>query len=108
MINSEPAWLNFDEGRVVMDGDAVFFTETYLIISIIRIMINPLQDKDIDYPILKKMLIVVFWVQELKYNTDLKENGYLKKYHSRKICILLGVFLYALIIAIANIYFFQK
>jgi len=30
MIDNKPAWLNFDEGRIVMDGDAVFFAETHL------------------------------------------------------------------------------
>ena len=30
MINNAPAWINFDEGRVIMDGTNVFFTETHL------------------------------------------------------------------------------
>ena len=30
MINSEPAWLNFDEGRVLLEGNNVFLTETHL------------------------------------------------------------------------------
>ncbi|KAF0200126.1 MAG: RHS repeat-associated core [Bacteroidetes bacterium] len=30
IINNAPAWINFDEGRVIMDGTAVHFTETHL------------------------------------------------------------------------------
>ena len=30
IINNTPAWINFDEGRVVMDGTNVYFTETHL------------------------------------------------------------------------------
>jgi len=29
-INNAPAWLNFDEGRVIMDGTNVYFTKTHL------------------------------------------------------------------------------
>jgi hypothetical protein len=28
IINNAPAWINFDEGRVNMDGTTVFFNET--------------------------------------------------------------------------------
>ena len=30
IINNAPAWINFDEGRVIMDGTNVYFTETHL------------------------------------------------------------------------------
>ncbi len=30
IVNNAPAWINFDEGRVIMDGTAVHFTETHL------------------------------------------------------------------------------
>jgi len=30
MIDNKPAWLNFDEGRVIMNGSSVYFTETHL------------------------------------------------------------------------------
>jgi RHS repeat-associated protein len=30
IINNAPAWINFDEGRVIMDGTSVHFTETHL------------------------------------------------------------------------------
>ncbi|PKP47460.1 MAG: hypothetical protein CVT94_11355 [Bacteroidetes bacterium HGW-Bacteroidetes-11] len=30
IINNAPAWINFDEGRVIMDGTTVHFTETHL------------------------------------------------------------------------------
>ena len=30
MVNNAPAWINFDEGRVIMDGTNVLFTETHL------------------------------------------------------------------------------
>jgi len=30
MMNNIPFWLNFDEGRVIMNGSAVYFTETHL------------------------------------------------------------------------------
>lgn len=30
MENNAPAWINFDEGRVIMDGTNVYFTETHL------------------------------------------------------------------------------
>jgi hypothetical protein len=30
IINNAPAWLNFDEGRVIMDGTNVYFTKTHL------------------------------------------------------------------------------
>jgi len=30
IINNAPAWINFDEGRVIMDGTNVYFTKTHL------------------------------------------------------------------------------
>ena len=30
MIDNKPAWLNFDEGRIIMNRNIVFFTETHL------------------------------------------------------------------------------
>ena len=30
IVNNAPAWINFDEGRVIMDGTTVHFTETHL------------------------------------------------------------------------------
>lgn len=30
IVNNAPAWINFDEGRVIMDGTNVYFTETHL------------------------------------------------------------------------------
>ena len=30
MIDNKPTWLNFDEGRVIMNGSSVYFTETHL------------------------------------------------------------------------------
>ncbi|GAP43970.1 protein containing RHS repeat-associated core domain [Lentimicrobium saccharophilum] len=30
IVNNAPAWINYDEGRVIMDGTTVHFTETHL------------------------------------------------------------------------------
>ena len=30
LVNNAPAWINFDEGRVILDGTAVYFTETHM------------------------------------------------------------------------------
>ncbi len=67
-------------------------------------MLDSSQNKDNDYSFLKKMEIIIFWVQVLKYDNDLKANGHFKKYKSRRICILLGVLFYAIVIAMANIF----
>ncbi len=54
-----------------------------------------------DYTIFEKIVMVLFWVQTLKYDTDLKANGYSKKYRTRNFCIVLGILLYCLIIVFA-------
>jgi len=50
-----------------------------------------------DFSFAEKLVIVLLWFQEYMYHTELKKNGYIKKSKTRKICILLGIFLYSLI-----------
>lgn len=56
-----------------------------------------------DFTIFEKIVMILFWVQTLKYNTDLKVKGYSRKYRTRRFCIFLGIILYSLIIVFAII-----
>jgi hypothetical protein len=60
-------------------------------------------NKDQDFSFFEKLVIVLLWFSAWMYNTDLRENGYEKKYRSRKYCIIIGILLYALIILFANV-----
>ena len=68
-----------------------------------RLMEKPDEKENADFTIIEKIVMVLFWVQTLKYDTDLKVNGYSKKYRSRRFCIFFGIVLYSLIIVFAII-----
>lgn len=72
-------------------------------ISNTRRMNKPDEKGNADFTFFEKIVMVLFWVQTLKYDTDLKVNGYSKKYRSRRFCIVLGIMLYSLIIVFAFI-----
>ena len=60
--------------------------------------------KNIDYSLLMKILIVLFWPMWYQFTeNDLKENGYYKKRRNKIICIIIGIVFYTIIIVIANI-----
>jgi len=59
------------------------------------------EEEDFSFP--EKLVIVILWFREYMYRTELKKNGYIKKSKTRKICILIGIVLYSLVILIANL-----
>lgn len=66
-------------------------------------MEKPDEKENADFTIFEKIVMVLFWVHTLKYDTDLKVNGYSKKYRSRRFCIVFGIAFYSLIIVFAII-----
>lgn len=54
-----------------------------------------------DYSLFGKIIIMIFWFSYWKFDTTLKEDGFLTKYKSRKKFLLIGFLLWALIIVIA-------
>lgn len=57
-----------------------------------------------DYTGIEKFFIIIFWFMQYAVGEhDLKEKGYVKKYRSRNLCIVLGIMLYSLIILLANL-----
>lgn len=70
---------------------------------------NNLQnEEDEDYTFMDKLGIIIFWFYEFKVDTDLKERGLMKKYKSKRICILIGILLYSIVIILANKCFINK
>jgi|GEM_PF-5539747 len=62
---------------------------------------TPLPDnKNEDYTLLEKFIIIVFWfdIFTMMSNADLKKNGYATKHKSRMQCMIIGVVLYSVIL----------
>jgi hypothetical protein len=60
--------------------------------------------KDEDYDLIHKILMVIFWITELTNFPELKENGYITKLKSRRLCLTIGALIYATFIALIVIY----
>ncbi len=61
-------------------------------------------DKNEDYSPIYKLLIIILWWKEIQNGDwNLKEHGYIRKYRSRIIYILIGIFFYTVIILCASL-----